>query len=317
MRNREQCAVKVFFDWIQEPLEFYLDDYRDVLQPFDFLKLTEPFYNLDAAHDLFAKLWELSNEKRLNRSNAYAAIGKLYFDLNEKELPLFIDMAKRRADILKAARFYAIQPNQVMDFANSQREKYFEVPHLIDIDHDGANLIEDISYLVPDNLTSKIDKIMEEKFKLSGRIKMEIFKSHHLEPILKDECEYEGLTNKIVKEEVFKFNDLSKWDRDLNKAAKKFKNIHGYWPNIMQASTQTYRRIEIVANANPDNIKGTNPDGSLKSPDSFVELAGFQGDGYALEMMLDEKLKELSFRLIFDNGPDGGLEETEELSKAV
>lgn len=317
MRNKEQCAVKVLFDWLMEGLEFYLDDYRDVLEPFDYLKLTDAFYKLDAAHEFFAKLWELSNQKRLNRSNAYAALGKTYFNLSDKELPLFVEMAKRRADIMKAGRFYAIQPNQVMEFANQQRENYFEVPQLVEVDHEGADLIEEISYIVPDNLTSKIDKLMEDKFKLSGRINMDLVKSDHLSSLIAEEREYDELTNHVVVDEVYKFIDLSKWDMELNKAATKFKNIHGYWPNIMQASNQTYRRLDIVANSKPQKIKGSNPDGSVKSPTSFVELSGFQGENFSLEMFVDDALDELSFKLIFDSNPDGEREDFEELSKAV
>ncbi|MBY0515367.1 MAG: hypothetical protein K2P81_00560 [Bacteriovoracaceae bacterium] len=98
----------------------------------------------------------------------------------------------------------------------------------------------------------------------------------------------------------------------------RFKNQNGYWPNIFQASSVTYRKIEIVANAQPENIKGDGSDGMPANPNGFVELSGFQGKEYSLDMCLDEQLEELSYRLVYDSDPDGEYDiEDDEFSKAI
>ena len=80
----------------------------------------------------------------------------------------------------------------------------------------------------------------------------------------------------------------------------------------------TYRKIEIAANAHPENIKGDGSDGMPVIPNSFVELSGFQGKEYSLDMCLDEQLEELSYRLVYDSDPDGEYDiEEDELLKAV
>lgn len=73
----------------------------------------------------------------------------------------------------------------------------------------------------------------------------------------------------------------------------------------MQASTATYRKIEIAANSNPGNILGDGSDGMPLQPKGFVELSGFQGEYYSLDMCIDEKLTDNKFRLIYDSDPDG------------
>ena len=73
----------------------------------------------------------------------------------------------------------------------------------------------------------------------------------------------------------------------------------------MLASDRTYRKIELVANSKSHKIKGDGSDGMPLSPNGFVELGGFQGEKYYLEMCLDEQISENKFCLVFDSDPDG------------
>lgn len=122
----------------------------------------------------------------------------------------------------------------------------------------------------------------------------------------------------IIKKSTYRFTDISRWDHELNLAANSFKNQNGYWPNIMQACSQTYRKIELMANSQPNKIRGDGSGEMPVKPNGFVELSGFQGEEYSLDMCLDEELNENNFRLIYDSDPDGEFDvEPDELDKAI
>jgi hypothetical protein len=102
------------------------------------------------------------------------------------------------------------------------------------------------------------------------------------------------------------------WAHELNLAVISFKSIYGVWPNIMQASSLTYRRIDLVANSISENIKGDGSDSMPVIPEGYVELSGFKTDSFFLEMCIDETLLDNHFHLVYDSDPDGEYEEVED-----
>ena len=120
-----------------------------------------------------------------------------------------------------------------------------------------------------------------------------------------------SLEKAVQRESGYRFENMPKWAEELNSACTSFHNQHGYWPNIILASTITYKRIDLVANTKQGNIKGDGSAGMPIIPDGFVSLSGFQGENYSLDMCVDENLPELSFKLVYDSDPDGEFVEDE------
>jgi hypothetical protein len=290
-------------------------------------------------------LWQLQGESRLNIRNFYYLFGEKHLGVNEKEMPLFLELIIRRSNLLKAYQPLfdeAYDRKDIISFTSYDQDRYSS-PLFIENSHNpvsekdefvGIDFCPDIFPLI-----LKLDEYLDERFNLSDKINplINISFNQELWPKLKNHIIYDlflfdvdvedeviGVSEQInqspaiVKKSIFTFTDLSQWDHELNTAAKKFKKQNGFWPNIMQASDITYRKIELVANSKPQKIKGDGSDGMPLIPSHFVELAGFQGEGYSLEMCNDEELKELEFRLIYDSDPDGEFYvEPEDLEKAV
>lgn len=102
----------------------------------------------------------------------------------------------------------------------------------------------------------------------------------------------------------FTFNSLLNWDDQINSWVMKFKKKHSYYPNILLASSETYARIDMVANARG---KSRIKDEAGNSATSFVSMSGFQGEGYSLDFCIEERLGVDTVKLIYDSDPDGGL----------
>jgi hypothetical protein len=114
----------------------------------------------------------------------------------------------------------------------------------------------------------------------------------------------------------FTFNSLLDWDDQIHSWVMKFKKKHSYYPNILLASSETYARIDMVANARGKS-KIKDSDGNKAT--SFVSMSGFQGDGYSLDFCIEERLGVDTVKLIYDSDPEGGLPipEDEEVSVHV
>jgi hypothetical protein len=114
----------------------------------------------------------------------------------------------------------------------------------------------------------------------------------------------------------FTFNSLLNWDDQINSWVMKFKKKHSYYPNILLASSETYARIDMVANARgKSKIKDENGNKAT----FFVSMSGFQGEGYSLEFCIAERLGVDTVKLIYDSDPDGGfpIPEDEEVPRQV
>ena len=115
----------------------------------------------------------------------------------------------------------------------------------------------------------------------------------------------------VIYASSYTFNSVAQWDHQLNAWAKAFKAEHGYFPNILLASSATYSRIDLVANARgKENLHG--PAGNMPTEEEFISMQGFRGIGYELDFCIDDQLGIDTIRLIFDSDPDGGLPLPEE-----
>lgn len=105
---------------------------------------------------------------------------------------------------------------------------------------------------------------------------------------------------------TYQITSWGEWDKTVHEAVADFKKRCRLIPNLLMASDQTFRRVDLAANANRQNIAG---DDRLAPPESvpFIELSGFGGNGYILDMVIGNQVPMDSFLLIYDSDPDGGL----------
>jgi hypothetical protein len=87
---------------------------------------------------------------------------------------------------------------------------------------------------------------------------------------------------------------------------KGFKERYGVFPGILLASTATYSRIDMIANARGKE-KLIGAAGQVAPEDEFISMSGFQGSGYTLDFCIDDGPGVDTVRLIYDSDPDGGL----------
>ena len=111
----------------------------------------------------------------------------------------------------------------------------------------------------------------------------------------------------ILFKQTFKIENPLQWAKELNNRGEEFFKEHGYYPNIMQASSLTYDQIDFIANRNRENIHGDRP----TPPNGLIGLSGFKGVNFELNMCMDELLELLQITLIYDSEP-GGEDELED-----
>jgi hypothetical protein len=115
-----------------------------------------------------------------------------------------------------------------------------------------------------------------------------------------------GNPEPVIYASNYTFNSMGQWDHQLNTWAKLFKKEHGYFPNILLASTATYARIDLVANARgKDQLRGSS--GQTPRDEEFASMQGFKGNGYELDFCIEEQLGVDTVKLIYDSDPGGGL----------
>lgn len=93
-----------------------------------------------------------------------------------------------------------------------------------------------------------------------------------------------------------KISEITNWSHEINSWSQKFMQKHGVYPQILLASSDTFTRIDMVANTNAaEKIK--NDKGN--SPKEFVQMTGFTGPGYELSFCVDDRLGMDEVVLIF------------------
>jgi hypothetical protein len=104
----------------------------------------------------------------------------------------------------------------------------------------------------------------------------------------------------------YTFNNLMSWDHQLNSWVHKIRDTHGYFPNVLLASTEIYARLDLVANARgKEKMKNSIGEGPPEL--EFASMSGFRGSGYEIDFCMDELVPLDSVRLIYDSDPDGVL----------
>ncbi|MDR1900703.1 MAG: hypothetical protein LBQ88_00270 [Treponema sp.] len=110
-------------------------------------------------------------------------------------------------------------------------------------------------------------------------------------------------------EKVFKLTgyiaDFSRWDDLINESAVSFRKEYRVYPNILLASNDTYRKIDIYAQKHPSSIVNAGDDEPLGvSKEPYNGLECFIAADYSLEFCRDEELAPGAFTLIYDETPD-------------
>ena len=102
--------------------------------------------------------------------------------------------------------------------------------------------------------------------------------------------------------------DFAKWDHTINLFVMKFHKKFNVYPNILLASVETYKEIDLYAQKHPERIIKYDDDGNLEtletSDDSYEGLSKFIAIEYSLDCCIEYDLKEGYFTLIFDGDPD-------------
>ena len=106
----------------------------------------------------------------------------------------------------------------------------------------------------------------------------------------------------MPKREHHEFQDINKWDTELTRAAIKFREKYGVYPNIFLASIKTHSKIDSVANViAPEKFFGLKGNEVIQKP--FSELGGidaFSTDDFFLPFCVDSSIPYPCFALVYD-----------------
>lgn len=122
-----------------------------------------------------------------------------------------------------------------------------------------------------------------------------------------------GILNSIMNRKIYKFETYTQWPDELNAAANHFNREFGKYPIIMLANQETCQKLDMVS-SQPDKPT-LDHDGHPPGNGEFVTLSAFVGDGYEIDLCMDESIASKSFMLVYDNDPDGGNEEDAEVEE--
>ena len=111
--------------------------------------------------------------------------------------------------------------------------------------------------------------------------------------------------NGVLKLKGF-IQDFLAWDSTINLFAVKFNKKYSVYPNILLASDDTYRKIDLFAQKKPNMLIG--PDGKdiLSSSETYEGINEFVTEDYTLDCCFDYELTLGNFILVFDEAPDYG-----------
>ena len=102
--------------------------------------------------------------------------------------------------------------------------------------------------------------------------------------------------------------DFVIWDDTINPFVMKFHDKYNVYPNILLASDDTYRRIDLFAQKHPERIIKFDEDGNMEnietSEDTYDGLSMFTAEDYELECYIDYDLQKGYFMLVLDEEPD-------------
>jgi hypothetical protein len=107
--------------------------------------------------------------------------------------------------------------------------------------------------------------------------------------------------------------DFSQWDDIIHETATQFKKQYLVYPNILLASQETYRKIDLNAQIHPERLQYEDDVGDFEtSPIPYDGLSSFVGPDYTLEFCQEPDLYDGHFTLVYDETPDFDGEPEEE-----
>jgi hypothetical protein len=107
--------------------------------------------------------------------------------------------------------------------------------------------------------------------------------------------------------------DFSQWDNIVHETTTQFKKQYLVYPNILLASQETYRKIDLYAQMHPDRLRHEDEEDDFEiSSSPYDGLSSFTGPGYTLDFCQDPDLSEGHFTLVYDVAPDFDGEPVEE-----
>ena len=99
--------------------------------------------------------------------------------------------------------------------------------------------------------------------------------------------------------------NFSIWDDTINIYAIKFHEKYNIYPNILLASDDTYRKIDLYAQMHPDKlVTADGEENILSSKNSYEGISEFVAEDYVLDCCFDFDLTLGNFTLIFDEAPE-------------
>jgi len=98
--------------------------------------------------------------------------------------------------------------------------------------------------------------------------------------------------------------DFYDWDNIINLFALKFHEKFNVYPNILLASGDTYKKIDLYAQKKPDMLIAPDGKNIYSSNEHYEGISQFVALDYSLECCFDFDLTLGNFTLIFDEEPD-------------
>jgi hypothetical protein len=107
--------------------------------------------------------------------------------------------------------------------------------------------------------------------------------------------------------------DFSHWDDILHETVMQFHKQYLIYPNILLASQETYRKIDLYAQIHPERMRHEDEDADFETSNiPYDGLSFFTGPDYTLDFCQDPDLSDGQFTLIYDEAPDFDGEPEEE-----
>lgn len=123
----------------------------------------------------------------------------------------------------------------------------------------------------------------------------------------------QAIGKRVIPNEIrrsYRIRSWIDWADEINAFVEDFRERYIVAPNIMLASSVTYRRIDLAAHRDRDRIRDS--EGEDPADGEYAPLGWFVGDEYELELAIDDDLPERYVDLIYDTDPNGGGEPIEE-----
>ncbi len=110
----------------------------------------------------------------------------------------------------------------------------------------------------------------------------------------------------MILSKTYQFQEWNNWDHSLANAIDDFFETYHLYPTILQCNVFTYSQIDFITNINPEKRKNVSPIDDVKKHVEDIQLAIFLKGTCELRFAVDEKLEVKLFSLIFDDEPDWG-----------